>query len=209
MLKDLIAKMGDPKKVTVGLSVTPNVGLEMIQIDPETRTVVKYGYKSLDYNFSTREIADYDAFKDATMQLFAELALSPHSCNVVVNLTNVHFGLTDLSLLLPDEAITQAVISECERSYIFKRVDPNVSWTRLPKKENTETQNIAYVGLQANAIDELVGALTSIGCQVVAIENSVASLIKSIHYAQIAPELYEENTTWNLVVIGANNYSVA
>ena len=196
MLKDLIAKMGDPKKVTVGMSVTPNVGLEMIQIDPETRTVVKYGYKPLDYNFSTREIADYDAFKEAAIVLFEEFALSPFSCNVVVNLPNVHFGITDLSLLLPDEAITQAVVSECERNYVFKRVEPNVSWARLAKNESSETQDIAYVGLQANAIDEIVGALSSIGCQVVAIENSVASLIKSLHYAQIAPELFEDNVTW-------------
>ena len=60
----------------VYLSVTPNVGLELIQLDIQSRTVKNYAYRPLEYNESLRQIADIEAFKNAVTELFSELKLN-------------------------------------------------------------------------------------------------------------------------------------
>ena len=52
------------KSVVIGVSVTPEVGLEVAQIDFATRTVLKYGVRPLDYDINRRDIADLDIFKE-------------------------------------------------------------------------------------------------------------------------------------------------
>ena len=51
MIKDFLAKLGANTKITIGVSVSPGVGLEMIEIDSATKTVSKYGCKPLEYNY--------------------------------------------------------------------------------------------------------------------------------------------------------------
>ena len=57
------------KKMIVGVSVTPEVGLEVAQIDFASQTVLKYGVRQLEYDSSTRQIADLDLFKEALQDL--------------------------------------------------------------------------------------------------------------------------------------------
>ena len=52
------------KNIVVGVSVTPEIGLEVAQIDFTSKIVLKYGYKQLAYDNIRREIADMDIFKE-------------------------------------------------------------------------------------------------------------------------------------------------
>lgn len=51
------------KSVIVGVSVTPEVGLEVAQIDFASKTVLKYGLRPLEYDINRREIADLVIFR--------------------------------------------------------------------------------------------------------------------------------------------------
>ena len=82
MLQDFLAKLGANTKITVGVSVSPNVGLEMVEIDRVTGIVTKYANRPLEYNHSTREIADYSQFAMALGELFDELRISI-KCNIL------------------------------------------------------------------------------------------------------------------------------
>ena len=72
MLEEFLSQLGASTKITVGVSISPNIGIEMIQVDSATKTVVKYGNKPLEYNSTTREIADYDEFRVALDDLFED-----------------------------------------------------------------------------------------------------------------------------------------
>src|SRR5574344_929492 len=128
MLEELLAKLGASTRITVGISISPNVGLEMIQVDSNTGSIIKYSCRPLDYNSSLREISDYDQFKISVEEMFSELNI-PKTSNVVISLPNVYFGTITLPTLLPDDGITNAIISEVEQSYIFKRAEPIISWS--------------------------------------------------------------------------------
>ena len=115
----IFSRLGATARVNVGISVTPNLGVEMIEVNTTTCTVSKYAFRKLVFDYTKREIVDYDLFKEAIVELFEELDISPKS-NVTLNLPNIFFGLTTLPQLLPNDAINNAIISEVEQSYIFK-----------------------------------------------------------------------------------------
>lgn len=207
MIIDFLKKLGANTKITVGVSVSPGVGLEMIEVDRATKTVAKYGCKPLDYDPSSREIKDYKQFQEALEELFTELHI-PKKSNIILTMPSVHFGLISLPLLLTDDAITNAIISEVEQSYIFKRQEPVVSWVELSSNADSENRRLAYTAIQQVALDGIKAACDEVGCTLSSIENSFSSFLKAIYYANLAEEQMKENITWNLMIIGQNNYSI-
>ena len=208
MLNQLLSQLGANTKITVGVSMSPSVGLEMIEINQKTKIIEKYACKQLDYDYSKREIADYDRFREVLGQLFDELKISRKS-NIVLTLPSVHYGLIELPINLGDEGVTSAIISEVEQSsYIFKRQDPVISWTDAYPSGDKDNREILYGAIQQNALDEINAACVEIGCTLLAIESAPNSLLKTLSYNQLAEEQMAPNTTWNLMVINPNSYSM-
>ena len=102
---------GTTHKQIVGISVTPNIGVEVLITDRKSNQVIKYGRRFIEYNFSTREIQDYGAFKAAIIDLFNELDINPKS-NVFLTLPNVHFDFMNLPLIIGDDAISNAILAK-------------------------------------------------------------------------------------------------
>ncbi len=207
ILEDFLAKLGASTRITVGVSVSPGLGIEMIEVDRVTGTVNKYAHRPLEYNYSTREISDYNQFQTSLEALFEELHI-PKKSNIILSLPNVHFGLISLPLLLTDEAITNAIISEVEQSYIFKRQEPIVSWTEIYSNVDTENRTLAYTAIQKPSLDGIIEACNEVGCTVSGVENSYASLLRALQYAGLTKEQMKESITWNLMIIGQNSYSI-
>lgn len=207
MLESILSKLGASTKITIGVSVSPNVGLEMVEIDRFAGTITKYGCKPLDYNHSSREIADYSQFQMSLEELFDELEI-PTKSNIILCLPNVHFGMISLPLLLTDDAVSNAIISDVEQSYIFKRQEPAISWKEVVSVNDTENRTIVYSAIQQSAIDEILQVCSGIGCTIAAIETSYTPLLRALSYTNIAKEQMKEGTTWNLMLIGQNSYSI-
>lgn len=207
MLEDFLSKLGASTRITIGVSVSPSVGLEMIEVDRLTGTVSKYSNRPLEYNHSTREIADYEQFRSALEELFQELNVTTKS-NIILSLPSVHFGIITLPILLMDDSITNAIISEAEQSYIFKRQEPAISWADIYSTVESENRTLAYSAIQQEALDKITEICDDLGCKIVGVENSYASLLKALHYTEAAKEQMQEKNTWNLMIIGQNSYSI-
>lgn len=208
MLKEFLSKLGASTRITIGVSVSPNVGVEMIEIDNSTGTVNKYSCRPLDYNNSTREIADYEQFRVALEELFDDLNV-PSRSNVVISLPSVYFGLISLPNLLTEDAITNAIVSEVEQSYVFKRQEPLVSWSDVtPKGNSDETKFIAYSAIQKSAVEQITEICEEIGCNITCIENSFNSLFRALSYLSVTNNQMKDGVAWNLMVIMQNNYSI-
>ena len=208
MLNQLLSNLGASTKVTIGVAVSPSIGLEMIEINPKTKTIEKYTCKPLDYDYTKREIANYDQFIDVLKQCFEELKISP-KCNIVLTMPSVHYGIISLPVNLSDDGITSSIISEVEQSsYIFKRQDPVVSWIDAYPAGDKPEREILYGAIQQSALDEINAACTEVGCTLIAIETAHNSLLKSLSYNQLAEEQMAPNTNWILMVINSNSYSM-
>ncbi|HIT91748.1 MAG TPA: hypothetical protein IAD11_02370 [Candidatus Stercorousia faecigallinarum] len=206
-LNNILSQLGVGSKDTVYLSVTPGVGLELIQLDTSSRTVKNYAYRPLEYNESLRELVDIEAFKNAVTELFAELKINIKS-NVVLNLPMVLFGGKELPLLLADDAVTEALTSEVEQSYIFKRYEPVISWIDANNSQSGDMRKLFYSAIQKNTIDDIKNALTELGATLSGVEMSLTSILKALAFSGLAEEQMKENISWNLMLITQSGYSI-
>lgn len=206
-LNSILAQLGVGQKETVYLSVTPGVGLELIKLDISSRSVKNYAYRPLEYNEAVREITDMEAFRTAVTELFAELAIPPKS-NVVLNVPMVLFGNADYSLMLGDDAISTALTSEVEQSYIFKRYDPLISWTDSTNVKSGDTRKLYYTAIQKNVVENIKTTLADLGYNLVGLEMSLTSILKALAFSGITEEQMQDGVSWNLMLVSSNGYSV-
>ena len=203
-INELLSPLKQGKKDTVYISITPEIGLEMAQINPETKTIVKYSSIPLEYNESLKEIKDYNQFKEALTKLFEELSISPKS-DICLSIPTVHIGKLELPLILSDEMITEAIVSEVEQSYIFKRCEPIVSWTEVFGMQNEDSRTIVYSAIQKDALDAINGVFASIGANLAKLEVSLISILRSIAYVGDGESIKNDFT---LMMINSTGYEL-
>jgi len=206
-LNNILSQFGAGKKNTVYLSVTPGVGLELIDIDTNAKVVRNYAYRPLEYNDSLRQIANMEAFKNAVTELFDELKINIKS-NVVINLPLVLLGKMDLSILLADDAVSEALTSEAEQSYIFKRYEPLISWIDAGGHQTGETRKLFYSAIQKNVVEDIKNALAELGATLAGVEVSITSIFKALAFSGLAEEQMKDGISWNLMIISPNGYSI-
>ena len=206
-LNSILAQLGVGSKDTTYLSITPGVGLELIQIDISSRSIKNYAFRTWEYNEALRELSDIQGFKNAVTELFEELKI-PLKSNVVLNLPMVFFGSKELPLLLADDAVTEALTSEVEQSYIFKRYEPVISWADATSTQSGDLRKLFYSAIQKNVIDDIKAALNELGITLAGIEISLISMLKALAFTGLATEQMKDNVSWNLMLISQNGYSI-
>lgn len=212
-----LGNLSPSTKNRVYVSVTPEVGLEVIQLDVAGQTVENYAVRDLDYNEANRDIADYEEFKSALAEMFEELNIDP-KCEVVLNMPLVAFGTMQFPLLLTDASIMGGLQSEVEQSYIFRKSEPVITWQDIPNagagasagadSQSGETRQIIYTAIQSSVITEISEALESIGAVLVGVENSLTSTLRALDFAGYTQSQMQPNVSWNLMLISSTGYSI-
>lgn len=207
-MNNFLSKLKPDTKVNVGVSVSPNVGLEMIMVDAVQHKIMKYAHRPLAYNPSTREIEDYNEFKTALTDLFNELRIDPKTANVVLNMPSVAFGHAFLPTVLDDEGVTGALTSKVEESYLFKKNVPVVSWAEVKENNTTEKRYILYSAMQEGVVEIIKQIFDDMGATLAAIENTYSSLIKTLEYTELTKDFAKTPGSWNILLVSQNSYAV-
>lgn len=198
---------GAKTKEHVGISLNVNGLLEVIQTSKSNNEITKYTNRFVNYNAITREVESYDIFKAELEGAFEELNLNPKDCLVTVSLPNVLFGIKELPALLTDDEISNVIISEAEESYIFKRVEPVVSWAKIGNNE--DMVEIAYSALQSQALKEIKNICLDLGLTLISVQNSISELFAGLNYSELTKKIIpSDKSAWNLLLISANSYSI-
>lgn len=207
-MNNFLSKLKPESKVTVGVSVSPNVGLEMMMVDASQHKVMKYAFRPMSYNPSTREIEDYGEFKTLLNELFKELNIDPKSANVVLNMPNVCFGHTYLPTVLDDEGVTTALVSELEENYLFKKNTPVVAWSEVKLNNSTDKRYVLYTGIQEPVLDIIKQIFEEIGATLIAVENSFSSMLKALEYTNLVHDFASSHESWNILLVTQNSFVV-
>jgi len=206
-----LGNLSSSSKPRVYLSISSEVGLEMIQLDLATNSVANYAVRDITYNELRRDIADYEEFKNAVQSMFEELNVSP-KCEVVLSMPLVSLGLGSYPLLLNDASITGAIESELIQSYVFQKDDPVISWQDVPmatgQADGSETRKVVYAAIQKAVVNNIGEALASLGASLIGVENSLTSTLRALDYAGYAETQMQPNMTWNLLIVNAVGYSI-
>lgn len=207
-MNNFLAKLKPDTKTNIGISISPNVGLEMVVIDPVQHKIMKYAHRALSYNPSTREIEDYVEFKKALEDLYHELRLQPQNTNVVVNFPSVCFGHMFLTTALDEEGTTGAVLSKVEEDFIFKKNEPVVSWLEVKENNTTEKRYILYSAIQGEVVNIIKQTFSGMGATLIAVENTYSSLMKTLEYTELTKDFAKTAGSWNILLVSQNSYAV-
>ena len=188
------------KSVVIGVSVTPEIGLEVAQIDFATRTVLKYANRPLEYDINRRDIADLDIFKETLKDIMDELAI-PKGASVVLNLPTVVFKVNDYPAALDEAQVSNAIEDELGEYPFFQNTDPCSSATVLPNS-TIQFNKIAYTAAQRATIVEVVMAIKDLGYKTLAIDTSVNSTLNALMLKERVN--IEGDTSWVLLLVENN-----
>ena len=188
------------KSVVIGVSVTPEIGLEVAQIDFATRTVLKYVNKPLEYDINRRDIADLDIFKETLKDIMDELAI-PKGASIVLNLPTVVFKVNDYPAALDEAQVSNAIEEELSEHPFFQNTDPCSSATVLPNS-TIQFNKVAYTAAQRATIVEIVMAIKDLGYKTLAIDTSVNSTLNALMLKERVN--IEGDVSWVLLLVENN-----
>lgn len=188
------------KKNVVGVSVSPELGLEVAQIDVATKTVVKYTSKPLAYDNMRREIADRDLFKENLKEALDELAI-PKGSEIVINIPTVSIGVADYPASLENAQINAAIEEDLLNLPFFQNEEPAISSYRL-LSSTIQTTKTAYTAAQKSLLTEIAIQIKELNYSLKAINCSVDSTLNALIFNErvnISPDF-----TWVLLLIENN-----
>jgi len=185
------------KNIVVGVSVNPEVGLEVAQIDFATRTVLKYGKRSFEYDNIQKDIADLDIFQETLYDLLVELDI-PKGSEIVLNLPANCFNVIDYPALMDNEQITNAIEETLSDLPLFQHAEPCISYVKLPNS-TIQMSKIVYTATQKTTLIELAMQIKKFGYKLTTVDTSINSILNGLTYNQmvaVSPEV-----SWVLLVI--------
>lgn len=188
------------KNIVVGVSINPEIGLEVAQIDFSTKTVLKYGSRPLVYDSVRKEIADLDIFKETLQDLLFELQI-PKGSEIVLNIPTVLFKVTDYPASLNEEQVYTAIEEELVNHPIFQNTEACISAAAL-SNSTMQFNKIAYTVAQKVTLIEIAMQIKELGYTLVGIDTSVSSTINSLIYndrVDVAPDV-----SWVLLLVENN-----
>ena len=187
------------KSIVVGVAITPDVGIEVAQIDYATKTVLKYGKRSLDYNIARREISDFDLFKDTLQDLLSELNI-PKGTELAFSIPQATFRVVDYPASLDDVKIANTIEEEVYENPYLQNAEPCISFAIV----NTSLQfnKIAYFATQKTMVFELLLSIKDMGYKTTIVDASMNSLFHGLIYT--GNVAIQPNENWVMVTIENN-----
>ena len=197
---------GNQKQI-VGITLTPGIGLEAVVLDKNKSTILNYGRKKVEYNFSTREIQDYVQFKTSIVELMDEMKIPPKS-PVYLVLPNVYFDFLEIPPMISNPEIKTAILSKAEEFYIFKRDEPVSGWCEIVNTEGGSQKKLAYASFQKSAVDEIKEIISDIGLQLIGIESAYSATLRGLFVAGLISDVVIEEASWTAMLINTNSYTL-
>ncbi len=188
------------KNLVVGVSVSPELGLEVAQIDFATKTVLKYGNKQLGYDNLRKEVADLDLFKETLADLLMELAI-PKGSEIVLNIPSILFKVADYPASIDETQLEMTLEEELVNHPIFQNNEASISAVRLPIS-TIQNNKIAYTAAQKVMLIEICMQIKSLGYTVVGIDTSVNSILNALIYNDRVDIAADSN--WVLLIVDNN-----
>jgi len=207
LLEKLIAKLRTPSSNKVGVYVSSDSKMEMVLYNIEMGEVKKYEKIDVKYNQVRREI-DLEKFETAFMYLINKLEI-PSNCPICVSLPNILTSINSFPSNLEDIELEVALSSEAEKSYIFKKTEPKVSWHSIYSNSENLTETYLYSVLQKTQVDEITRICQSNNLNLVSVDVAFTSLLRGLAASHIIDENIENHLKWCIIIISANNYIIA
>jgi hypothetical protein len=191
--------MMSSKNLPVSVSIFPTLdAIELVQFNEKSGDIEKSASLPCTFDPATRQVQDRDHLVQAVRDLY-NVNRIPFSTPAVLVLPSFFTREIDLPAEFSREELRFALVSEAERFYVFKKMEPQIDWVNLDKSR------LLYSAFPKVEIDKYVQAFQELKIPLAAIELSYFSMIRGLLATGV---LGNENITrgdrWCLLVISDN-----
>ena len=198
------------KMTNVGVSITLDNRMEVVVVDASSKKVTDYRTVPLEYNYQSKEIADYSAFATSLKTiLFDEMHLIAKNINLVLTLPSIHFATAQIPGAQAEPGAIESILATyAQDSYLFKRHEPVVAYQTY-SSSNKESIPVIYSAMQESVASQIKDILVEeIGIENFSINNPFASIINALDYCGQIEKQVNSNEVWNFVQITNNGFTL-
>jgi hypothetical protein len=156
--------------------------LEIVVLHSKTGQLLKTTSISLDgcFNPNNRSIVDPDALQANLKEAYVRLNL-PTKAPTTLSIPSSYSRFVALPETLSDEETKLAILSEVERSILFKRTEPCVSWRSLGYLDHEGTRRILYSAYSKPDITCLIDSFQAAGVALAGVDTHLPSVIRGLY----------------------------
>lgn len=198
------------KITNVGVAITLDNRMEVVVVDYASKKVLDYRTVPLEYNYQSKEIADYTAFATALKSiLFDEMHLVAKNINLVLTLPSIHLATAQIPSAQTEPGAVESILATyAQDSYLFKRHEPVVAYQPY-SSSNKENMPVIYSAMQESVASQIKEILVDdIGIENFSINNPYASIINALAYCGQIEAQVNSNEVWNFVQITNNGFTL-
>lgn len=189
------------KKLAIGVSISPELGLEVAEINYLEKKVNKYARAPLAYDHMQKNIADIDIFKETLQDLLLDLAI-PKGSDIVLNVPPALFDVIDYPASLTEEQIGLAVEESLNSVPIFTKAEPAFSYAKVPLG-TMQFNRYVHTAINKTTLLEIALFLEELGYNLINVDVSINSILNALVYNHRID--IDSNKLWTLLII--NNSS--
>lgn len=185
------------KRMVVGVSISPELGLEVAQIDFEEKKVVKYAKAPMAYDLAQRNVADVDIFKETLVEIFQNLMI-PKGSDVVLNIPPVTFGIFEYPASLSEERVKLDIEEKLLSLPYYEKKEPLYDVSKL-SIATMQFNRYLSASVSKTIITEIAMYISELGYNLICIDTTINSILSALIYNQRI-EL-EAEKLWTLLVV--------
>ncbi len=190
-------------KYPVCLNVFPTLdAIELIQLNDQTGEIEKASSLPCAFDKLSRQLDDPERMAQTIRDLFNSNKI-PFNTPTLMVLPSFFTRDIELPAEFQSEETRFALISEAERFYVFKKLEPHIDWIKL------DETRVLYSAYPKAEIEKYMQVFEELRIPLVAIELSYFSIIRGLVATGSISEEIDENKRWSLMVINDNSFFCA
>lgn len=168
------------KRMVVGVSISPELGLEVAQVDFEEKKVVKYAKTPLAYDLAQRTVADIDIFKETLADMLQSMMI-PKGSEIVLNIPSATFGIEEYPASLTDDRVKMAVEEKLLSLPFYESKEPLYDVVRMPL-ETMQFNRYLVASVSKSVLSEIAMYIEELGYKLLTIDTTANSILNALIY---------------------------
>jgi|GEM_PF-3941046 len=153
--------------------------LELVWLNPQSGQIINAGFIPVEgIEVGTRAVLQPDSLSDAVHTLFQDLNI-PKNMPISLMLPSFYTRMITLPPGLGQRDLENLLVSEAERSVLFKKDPPSIDWLFLDI-EDPENEYCIYTAYPEAALNELFEVFRGLKLNINAVESNITSIIKGL-----------------------------
>ncbi|MCQ2743403.1 MAG: PilN domain-containing protein [bacterium] len=191
------------KKNIYGVSVTPDIGIEVAQIDYEKGILLNYLSKPFEFDTKMQNTSfDLDIFKEVLHDALLEIG-APQGSEIILTLPTAIFNVKDWPASMDTAQIINNIEDEIAENPLFQNEmdEPIYDWKTMPNS-TIQFNKIVYTALNKSLVTEIAIQIQDLKYKLVAIDTSLNACLNALIYSNRVE--VDRDTVWVMLVVENN-----